>query len=279
MMYRFENESKSKQHILTLSGIVAEKGLFGESINSKDIKDTLDGVTKDIVIRLNSGGGDVFQGIEIYNYLKAHKSHVTVEITALAASAASLIAAAADNVIIRTGASFMLHEAATFTFGNKSDHTKSLNALSTIDEGIVDIYAERTGIDKKELAGMIADETWLSADKAVAKGFADEKSKKKAEEEPSKDNQKGGEKQVDAKSERLAKVIAQFLNEEDPDDKGENDDEKTIVERLDNIDSKLTDLSTRVTKLEDKDDDKKKDDDDKDKERSPQNLGYGRFLH
>lgn len=272
LIHEFKNESKPKQHILTLSGVVAEKGFFSETINAKDIKEALDDVTKDIVIRLNSGGGDVFQGVEIFNYLQSHKSHITIEITALAASAASLIAMAADKIVIRTGASIMLHEASTFTFGNKSEHQKSLNALSTIDNGIVDIYAERTKIDKTELANMIEAETWLSADEAVKQGFADEKTSKKAIDEPS-DRKKGGEKEMSNRSEELAKVIARFLNEElpndDPSEEEPNEtDEDSIIEKLDKLDEKVTDIGERVAKLEGKEE-----------EKPPQNSGgYGRFL-
>lgn len=279
MMYQFKNESKPKHHMLTLSGIVAEKGFFPDSINAKDIKNSLDDVNKDIVIRLNSGGGDVFQGVEIFNYLQSHKSHVTVEITALAASAASLIAMAADKVIIRTGASIMLHEASTFTFGNKSDHRKSLNALSAIDDGIVDIYAERTSIDKSDLSKMIESETWLSADAAVEKGFADEKTSKRAIEEPS-DKQKGGEKEVSNRSEELTKVLARFFNEESApgetsEEESDDDNKDSVSEKLDKLDEKITDIGERVAKLEGKDEENTEEQEGS----TPQNSsGFGRFL-
>ncbi|WP_180530464.1 ATP-dependent Clp protease proteolytic subunit, partial [Staphylococcus haemolyticus] len=122
----FRNETENDKHILTLSGTIANFPFFEDGISSKAVKNSLDNVDKDIVIRLNSGGGDVFEGIEIYNYLKSLSNHITIEVTALAASAASLVAMAADKIIIRTGANMMVHEASTMAFGNKSDIQKTL---------------------------------------------------------------------------------------------------------------------------------------------------------
>lgn len=177
--YSFKNEVEDDKVILTLGGPVAEASIFAdETINSADIANVLDDVNKDVVIRLNSPGGDVFQGIEIYNYLKNHSSNITVEVTALAASAASIIAMAADSIVMEKGASIMVHEAATLAIGNKADIKKTLNALETIDESIVDIYQEKTGLDREEISQMMSEETWFTAKDAVDKGFADEAKEK-----------------------------------------------------------------------------------------------------
>ena len=176
----FRNETKNNKHILTLSGTIANLSFLDDTISAKAVKDSLDNVKEDIVIRLNSGGGDVFEGIEIYNYLKSLSNHITIEVTALAASAASLVAMAGDKIIIRTGANMMVHEASTMAFGNKSDIQKTLNALTAIDTSIVDIYHDRTGLDRDEIVNLITNETWLTADEAINKGFADEKSSRKS---------------------------------------------------------------------------------------------------
>lgn len=175
---QFKNEIKDNTHILTLNGVVASDE-FDNTISSKFVENSLDGTDKDIVIKLASAGGDAFEGINIYNYLKSLKNNVTIEITSIAASAASLIAMAADKVIMHNGANMMIHEASTMAFGNKSDIQKTLNALESVDTSIVDIYHERTGIDKTELSRMMVNETWLTADEAVNKKFADEKTKAK----------------------------------------------------------------------------------------------------
>lgn len=174
--YSFKNEVKDNVRILTLSGTVAKHDFWNDEsvISANLIRQELDNETRDIVIRLNSSGGDVFEGIEIYNYLKAHSSHITIEITALAASAASIICMGADKVVMCKGATFMIHEASTFCFGNKNDVQKVLNALESIDDSLISIYYDKTGIAKEELHHLMTSETWFTADETVAKGFADE---------------------------------------------------------------------------------------------------------
>lgn len=116
--FQFKNEVKNGKHVLTLSGNVQKKYWRDDDvINAKDIRESLESVTDDIVIKLNSPGGDVFEGIEIYNYLKDHPSNITVEVTGIAASAATFITAGANEVIMNVGTSIMIHEASTFTWG------------------------------------------------------------------------------------------------------------------------------------------------------------------
>ena len=172
--FQFKNELKNGKHVLTLSGNVRKKYWSDDDvINAKDVRETLDAVSEDIIIKLNSPGGDVFEGIEIYNYLKDHPSNITVEVTGVAASAATFIVAGADEVIMNIGTSLMIHEASTFTWGNKSDIQKTLNALETIDESILSIYSEKTGQSNEQLEEWMNEEKWFTADEAVEFGFAD----------------------------------------------------------------------------------------------------------
>lgn len=172
--FQFKNEVENGKHVLTLSGNVQKKYWRDDDvINAKDIRESLESVTDDIVIKLNSPGGDVFEGIEIYNYLKDHPSNVTVEVTGVAASAATFITAGANEVIMNVGTSLMIHEASTFTWGNKSDIQKTLNALETIDESILSIYSEKTGQSNEQLEEWMSEEKWFTADEAVEFGFAD----------------------------------------------------------------------------------------------------------
>lgn len=171
--FQFKNEVENGKHVLTLSGNVQKKYWRDDDvINAKDIRESLESVTDDIVIKLNSPGGDVFEGIEIYNYLKDHPSNVTVEVTGVAASAATFITAGANEVIMDVGTSLMIHEASTFTWGNKSDIQKTLNALETIDESILSIYSEKTGHTNEQLKEWMNEEKWFTADEAVELGFA-----------------------------------------------------------------------------------------------------------
>lgn len=171
--FEFTNESKDGKHILTLSGVIRKRYWDDDkSIDAKLVSDSLDGVTDDIVIYLNSNGGDVFQGIEIYNYLKNHPSHITVEVTGTAASAATFIVAGADEAVMNTGTSFMVHEASSFAWGNKSDLKKVLNALETIDDSIISIYVEKTGQSSEQLTTWMEEEKWFTAEETVKYGFA-----------------------------------------------------------------------------------------------------------
>ena len=180
--FQFKNEVENGKHVLTLSGNVQKKYWRDDDvINAKDIRESLESVTDDIVIKLNSPGGDVFEGIEIYNYLKDHPSNITVEVTGIAASAATFITAGANEVIMNVGTSIMIHEASTFTWGNKSDIQKTLNALETIDESILSIYSEKTGQSNEQLEEWMNEEKWFTADEAVEFGFADSVKRDNAE--------------------------------------------------------------------------------------------------
>ena len=182
--YFFNSVQKDERVELTISGAIGESTYFYEATSAKDVKEALENSTGDIHIFLNSSGGDVFQGIEIYNYLKNLSNNVTVEVTGTACSAASIIAMGANKLVMNTGTSLMIHEASTFTWGNKNELKKVLGALETIDQSIVDIYNEKTGIDKVKLENYLSNETWFTADEAVELGFADEK---KSEENVDKD--------------------------------------------------------------------------------------------
>lgn len=180
--FQFKNEVKNGKHVLTLSGNVQKKYWRDDDvINAKDIRESLESVTDDIVIKLNSPGGDVFEGIEIYNYLKDHPSNITVEVTGVAASAATFITAGANEVIMNVGTSLMIHEASTFAWGNKQDIQKTLNALETIDDSILSIYSEKTGQTIDQLKDWMNKEKWFNADEAVEFGFADSVKRDKAE--------------------------------------------------------------------------------------------------
>lgn len=186
--YQFSNEKKDGKHILTLSGTIRKRYWRDDDvIDAKSIRDALDGVEDDVVIKLNSPGGDVFQGVEIYNYLKDHSSNITVEVTGEAASAATFIVAGADEVIMNIGTSLMIHEAATMAWGNKKDIQKVLNALDTIDESIVSIYVEKTGQTNQQIIDWMDEQKYFNADDAVKYGFANSV-KRKQEEQPADDS-------------------------------------------------------------------------------------------
>lgn len=177
--FQFLNEAEGGKKVITLSGVVRKRYWDSDKcIDAKLLRDTLDGVKEDVIIKLNSGGGDVFEGVEMYNYLKDHPSHITVEVTGLAGSAATFILSGADTRIMNVGTSIMIHEASTLAWGNKTDLKKVLDCLETIDQSILDIYTERTGQTAEQITQWINDAKWFTADEAVTYGFADEVKKK-----------------------------------------------------------------------------------------------------
>ncbi|WP_181894696.1 head maturation protease, ClpP-related [Staphylococcus felis] len=256
---KFKNEIKNNTHILTLNGVVASDE-FDNTISSKFVQNSLNGTDKDIVIKLASGGGDAFEGINIYNYLKSLKNHVTVEITSIAASAASIIAMGADKIVMHTGANMMIHEASLMAFGDKSTLQKALNAVESANKSIVEIYHERTGIDKTELSRMMANETWFTADEAVMQKFADEKYSKKEVTNMDK-------KQLVASLKEQQKLLAQMISnvneESQPPDEPDNKD--TLEERVTKVENDIKNIETRLNQLE------RKSENDKESLQQPQN--------
>lgn len=128
----------------------------------------------DVTLRVNSPGGDVFDGVAIYNSLVAHPGRVDVEIVGLAASAASIIAMAGDHIKIAANSFLMVHQAWGVTVGNADDHAEMEGLLGKIDDALAATYALRTGAAVTEMAKLMADETWLAGQAAVDAGFADE---------------------------------------------------------------------------------------------------------
>lgn len=172
--FYFNNAKQDGKHVLTLSGTIRKRYWSDdEVIDAKSVREALDEVNDDILIKLNSLGGDVFEGIEIYNYIKDHSSHITVEVTGAAASAATFILAGADEKIMNIGTTLMIHEAATLAWGNKKDIQKVLNSLDTIDGSLVSIYVEQTGQSVEQIESWMDEEKWFSAEEAVEHGFAD----------------------------------------------------------------------------------------------------------
>ncbi|WP_053022043.1 head maturation protease, ClpP-related, partial [Staphylococcus haemolyticus] len=229
---------------------IANLSFLDDTISAKAVKDSLDDVKEDIVIRLNSGGGDVFEGIEIYNYLKSLSNHITIEVTALAASAASLVAMAGDKIIIRTGANMMVHEASTMAFGNKSDIQKTLNALTAIDTSIVDIYHDRTGLDRDEIVNLITNETWLTADEAINKGFADEKSSRKSVEKQKEGVSNLKDSKYIARLKEQQKIINAMIDEAEEETSDEPSSDDSNEQRIADLENKIKNIESRLDKLE-----------------------------
>lgn len=129
-----------------------------------------------INVYINSPGGDVFEATAIYNTLKQHPAPVNVYIQGLAASAASYIAMAGDNITMGEGTFMMIHNAWTVAAGNAQDMRNQALFLDKIDGEIAGIYARRTGMEMKQVQKLMRDETWMTAEEAVNLRFADKAS-------------------------------------------------------------------------------------------------------
>jgi len=148
------------------SWIGTDAGTFVKQLNALK--------TKRINLRINSPGGSVFDGMAIYNALARHSAEVTSYIDGLAASIASVIALAGKKVVIAENAMMMIHNPWSYAAGNSEELRKVADVLDQIKETIINTYATRTGLKRDEIAKMMDDETWFTAEEAIAKKLADE---------------------------------------------------------------------------------------------------------
>lgn len=152
-------------------------GFFG-GVSAKQFVDDLNGLGKVDTINLyiNSPGGDVFDGVAIFNALKRNKAQIAVHIDGLAASIASIIAMAGNSITIAENGMIMIHDPWTFAIGNAAEMRKQADVLDQVSGTLVNTYTGRTGLDVEEVKSLMGAETWFDADQAVDKGFADKKS-------------------------------------------------------------------------------------------------------
>jgi len=155
---------------------------FGDGITAKSVSDALAEFkpNADLDVYMNSPGGSVFEGIAIYNQLLRWGGKKTVHIDGIAASIASVISMAGDEVKIADSGVFMIHSAWGMTVGNAADMRKYADSLELVDGVILDTYVKRTKGSKDQIKGWMAAETWMNADEAVARGFASSKTGEKA---------------------------------------------------------------------------------------------------
>ena len=165
-----ENENG---RVLYLDGYIAEESWFDDDITPKQFKAELDGADGNLTIFLNSPGGDVFAASQIYTMLKEYPGRVTVKIEGIAASAASVIAMAAEEVLMSPVAMMMIHNPATVVFGEVADLQSGIAMLSEVKESIMNAYQQKTGLSRTKISHMMDAETWFNAKKAVELGFAD----------------------------------------------------------------------------------------------------------
>ena len=127
-----------------------------------------------LTIKVKSNGGDVFEAFAIHDAIKAMPARVTVDIVGASASAATIIAAAGDLVRISENSRYLVHNAQTWTAGNKEAIMKDVEMLESVDNQIINTYIKRTGKSREQLTDLMKEERWMTAQEALDWGFVDE---------------------------------------------------------------------------------------------------------
>lgn len=146
---------------------------FFGGVSAQDFAASLGRLTGPVDVHINSGGGDVFQGMAIAEALRTYKGRITTYVDGLAASIASVIAQGGIERVMAPGSMMMIHDAYTFTEGNAKSHKDAANVLDKISDSIADVYARRAGGLKNDWRDKMLAESWYTAEEAVAAGLAD----------------------------------------------------------------------------------------------------------
>ena len=175
--WNFQPASGDNPPELILYGDIASETWWGDEVTPRQFTEELDalGAAPEIVVRINSGGGDVFAANAIYTRLKDNAAKITVKIDGWAASAATIIAMAGDSIEIPGNGVFMVHDPALGLLGyfNETELAKMTDELKVIKQSIVNAYTLKTGKDAADVAAIMAAETWYDGKQAVDAGFCD----------------------------------------------------------------------------------------------------------
>lgn len=162
------------QNTITIFDVIGEDMWTGAGFTAKRAAAALRNIGNNpVTVQVNSPGGDMFEGIAIYNLLRQHPAKVTVQVVGWAASAASIIAMAADEIVMGVGSMMMVHNAWGAVVGNRHDFAAASATFEQFDSAIADIYEARTGRSRKDIVAMMDAETFMGAQAAVDEGFAD----------------------------------------------------------------------------------------------------------
>jgi ATP-dependent protease ClpP protease subunit len=154
--------------LLRLYGPIGEGGITASSFH-----DELSAIRGNVTLRVHSPGGDPLAAIAMYNDLLAHPGRVKAEVAGVAASAASILIMAADEIAVAENAHVMVHHVYSLAIGDARAHRAEAEALESIDASLVQTYARRTGLSSNNIRAMLDKETWMRGAEAVRLGFAD----------------------------------------------------------------------------------------------------------
>lgn len=166
--------ASSDDDTITMFDVIGEDWWTGGGVTAKRVSAALRAIgDKDVTVKINSPGGDMFEGIAIYNLLRSHPAKVTVEVLGWAASAASIIAMAGDEIRMGLGTFMMVHNAWGVVIGNRHDMREAAELFDGFDSAIADVYEARTGLKRAEIVKLMDAETFMGPSEAVKNGFAD----------------------------------------------------------------------------------------------------------
>ena len=168
------NGEEGAERVLELYGTIAEESWFDDDITPAQFKEELFSGTGDVVIWINSPGGDCIAASQIYSMLMDYRGNVTVKIDGIAASAASVIAMAGTKVLMAPTALMMIHNPATIAMGDHEDMQKAIEMLDEVKESIINAYEIKTSLSRSKISHLMDATTWMNAKKAVELGFADD---------------------------------------------------------------------------------------------------------
>lgn len=165
---------ESGDNVITMFDVIGEDFWTGGGVTAKKVAAQLRAIgDRPVEVQINSPGGDMFEGIAIYNILREHPQEITVKVMGMAASAASIIAMAGDQIQIGAASFLMIHNCWVLAMGNRHDMTETAAWLAPFDQAMADVYAARTGMSAADAAKLMDAETYLSGSQALEKGFAD----------------------------------------------------------------------------------------------------------
>lgn len=168
-------EGEESSADLLLYGEISDSTWWGDEVTPKLFAEDLAalGNISTIRVRINSPGGDVFAAQAMYNLLKSHKARIVTHIDGLAASAATVVAMAGDEIVMPGNSMMMVHNPWTAVAGDARDMRKMADTLDTVRDTILATYQAKTGMERSQLINLMNSETWLTADQAKEYGFAD----------------------------------------------------------------------------------------------------------
>lgn len=167
--------STEETNVINIFDVIGEDYWTGEGWTATRVSGLLRyiGADQDVTVNINSPGGDMFEGLAIYNLLREHKGTVTTKVMGVAASAASVIALGGDKIEIARAGFFMIHNAWILVAGNRNDLRSYADYLEPFDKAMADIYAARSGGSLEEMAALMDAESWIGGSEAIELGFAD----------------------------------------------------------------------------------------------------------